>query len=153
MYIVRIDVLKEYWDQLITACDTELAPAEDYPKIYGPNSPYSTTIRSIFALSLILFRLHLKEEDRREHVEIILRHANLGVATCDFCHTVDWDKHRYYCPIDTPEGSPEREANRKGGQDGQQGLAPAEPENPIYMLGYNWGIHCKRWWDQHPDGY
>ena len=146
MYIIKLSVLS---NTLLSACTAEPAPAEDYPKLYG--TCRSQTIRHRLDLDFMLLRLQLVNESKRQEVEDCLQHADagFGVARCMYCRTIDWERHDDRCPIHTPEGSPEREANTQGESDGRQGKSAADPENPVYMLGYAWGASCKQYWDGH----
>jgi hypothetical protein len=142
MYIVRLSTLRAQPDLFFPACSAEPAPAEDYPKLYGPHR--SSAIRHNTDLDFMLFRLTLENEVRGEEIERFFQYNNLGVASCDYCRTFDWDNHQKQCPITTPEGSLERELNKKGESDGRNGQSPVSPYDPVYMLGYDWGLDCKR---------
>jgi hypothetical protein len=140
LFIVKLtNYSKENQKFLRRTCNVDPAPDDDYVKFYGHTKPDGVTQYGK------IFRLTPRREKQRDEVMFVVNLDPLGAARCDYCQTMDWIKHHPHCPIETPVASPERSLNQLGEKHGRQGAAPVEPNNPSYMLGYDWGLEVARY--------
>lgn len=74
--------------------------------------------------------------------------SELSIFKCSCCRTIDQKSHDPACPHNTPKGSPERALNAQGEMDGRL-ARPATSDQPVYLLGYNWGVEATKFLDRY----